>query len=294
MPLRKVIITNGTSCLGKALIKIFKTENNWETFAFTSTTSTNEYFINCDFRDKEFVKNILQKLKPDVVIHCPSINPEQCEKDPNLAEFFHVTCTDILTQICSKIGSWFLLISSDWVFDGLHPPYSSNAELNPLNTFGKTFKDGETILWKNQPDAGILRVPLVYGKVEIWEETLVSQIVKILLDGGSSTLDDIQIRYPTYAEDIAIVCRGLAERKLEHCGLYGTWHWSGLDGFTAYSLGVEIANIMGKPHHFISSKVPNLLAPQNCQLNCIALSVMGLGRHTPLKEGIIATVESLK
>ncbi len=141
---------------------------------------------------------------------------------------------------------------------------------------------------------GVLRVPLLYGRVARFEDSLVSQITKIVMDTKQVTLDDWQIRYPTFAEDVAVVCRGLSERKLEHCGLYGTWHWSGTDKFTCYTLAVEIAKIMGKPHdHIQPNKTPSPTAPHDAQLNCIALSVMGLGRNTPFKDGITAMLDAV-
>ncbi len=68
---RKLVITDGLSLLGSALLKVFKTnlDGDWETFCLSTTTSSNENFVKCDFGDKEAVKTLLQRLKPDVVIH---------------------------------------------------------------------------------------------------------------------------------------------------------------------------------------------------------------------------------
>jgi len=293
---RKLVITDGSSLLGNALLKVFKTSDDWDTFSLTTTTSTNENFIKCDFGDKDAVKNLLQRLKPDVVIHCPSIQPAEAESDPKTAEFWNTTCTDILAQVCSKIGSWLLFISSDNVFDGTKPPYSSNSETNPVNVLGRTCREGEMVLWKNQTDGGVLRIPLLYGRVTKFEDSLVSQLTKVVLDGSSVTLDNSQNIYPTFAEDVAVVCRGLAERKLEHCGLYGTWHWSGSERFTRYTLALELATIIGKSHeNILASQTPNNSTPlpHDAQLNCIALSVMGLGRQTHFRDGIAAMLSIL-
>ena len=137
-----------------------------------------------------------------------------------------------MAQICSKIGAWLLLVSTDQgtlcfvfvnfeVFDGNSAPYSSNTETKPVTLYGKLFRQAELLLWKYcHHDGGVLRVSNMYGYVNNLEETRVTEIANYVLSNTSITLDDWQIIYPTYAEDVAVVCRGLAERKMEHCGLY--------------------------------------------------------------------------
>jgi dTDP-4-dehydrorhamnose reductase len=67
---RKLVITEGNCFLGQALLKIFT--NGWDVYALTKSESqeaNDEKFITCDLGDKEAVHSLLQRLKPDVVIH---------------------------------------------------------------------------------------------------------------------------------------------------------------------------------------------------------------------------------
>jgi len=142
-------------------------------------------------------------------------------------------------------------------------------------------------LWKNQADAGVLRIGTIFGQTNSLDESQLLSIAKLLLDGRESTVDDTQIIFPTYANDVGLIVRGLCERKIQHCGLYGTWHWSGTVGVTLYNLTVEISKILGVSDAKISPmKESKVVRPQNTELNCIALEVMGLGKSTPLKEAL--------
>jgi hypothetical protein len=96
---------------------------------------------------------------------------------------------------------------------------------------------------------------------------------------------------------VALVCRGLAERKLEHCGLYGTWHWSSPEQFTEYSLAKLIASVLNVPHDHLSpskESTSTFPVPHDARLNCIALQVMGLGKSTPTKDAILAVTQHSK
>jgi len=201
--------------------------------------------------------------------------------------------TDFLSKLCTELSAWFLFISTDYVFDGKNPPYATNAETNPLNTYGKMKREAELIIWKNQHDAGILRVPVLYGPVENLEESAVTILLKSILSKESEVqIDNLQIRYPTNVNDVTNACFGLAQRKLEHCGLYGTWHLCGPDKFTKYEMAIEIAKILELPYdHLKPSFVPNPKIPLNAQLNCIAIEVMGLRKKTPFVQGIKSVLE---
>jgi dTDP-4-dehydrorhamnose reductase len=41
-----------------------------------------------------------------------------------------------LADLAVKIDAWFLLLSTDYVFDGTSPPYQVTDVPNPLNAYG--------------------------------------------------------------------------------------------------------------------------------------------------------------
>lgn len=213
------------------------------------------------------------------------------EADPEKAYQLNVVVVDKLSALSREFNAWFLHISTDYVFDGKNPPYSTNSETNPLNEYGRLKLEAELVVWKNQHDAGVLRVPVLYGPVEYLDESSVTSLAKFVLERKPVEIDDWQLRYPTFVDDVAAVCLGLSERKLEHCGLYGTWHLSGSERFTKYQIAVEIAKLFNQPHDHISpKKQPNPKFPEDAQLNCVAIEMMGLLKNTPFNEGIVTVL----
>jgi len=288
----KVIVTGASGLLGKAVVKAFQ-GTDWEVHGIGFSRAEQNDLRKCDLKDETAMRSLLQEVKPDVIIHCAGLGTHLTEKYPELAQEMNVTVTENLAKASREIGSWLLYISTDNVFDGKNPSYATNAETNPLNVFGKTKRDGELMLWKNQPDGGVLRVPLLYGNVEHLDDSEVSGLANIIFSGQATSLDNVQIRFPTFVDDVAQCCRELAERKIEHCGLYGTWHWSGTQSFTTYTLALAIAKILKvSSDHIKPLEVVDISKPHNAELNCVALRHMRIGKHTPLQDSLQSTFKS--
>jgi dTDP-4-dehydrorhamnose reductase len=70
------------------------------------------------------------------------------------------------------------------VFDGKNPPYSSNSETNPLNVYGKTCREGEQIMWKNQSDGvryNVAKIPIQFRVYSVLLMCLEWESVKMVL-----------------------------------------------------------------------------------------------------------------
>lgn len=69
------------------------------------------------------------------------------------------------------------------------------------------------------PGAAILRVPVLYGEVERVDESAVTVLWDRVQEGADScTVDHCLQRFPTYSNDVARVCRLMAERRLQVSG----------------------------------------------------------------------------
>jgi len=290
----KVLVTGASGLLGRAIAKTFL-ESGWDVtgLAHSRAKEGDKLRRRCDLTDSNQVRAIVDEVKPDVIIHCMAERrPDRVETDPEKAHLLNVSVTDKLSQISSDSGCWLLYISTDYVFDGKNPPYATNAETNPINAYGKTKRDSELAVWKNHHDAGVLRVSILYGQVENLEESAVTVLAKPLIDTTPTEVDDYNIRWPTLVDDVAHVCLALSERKLEHCGLYGTWHFSGTEKFTKYEMTLAIAKAFGLDHsHITPTKNPNPKTPHNAQLNCVALDVMGLRKKSSFATSIVPILQ---
>lgn len=62
----------------------------------------------------------------------------------------------------------------------------------------------------------MLRVPILYGEVERVDESAVTVLWDKVQEGAEScSVEHCQQRFPTYVNDVARVCRQMAERRLQ-------------------------------------------------------------------------------
>ena len=110
-----------------------------------------------------------------------------------------------------------------------------------------------------------------------------------------AVIDDYQVRYPTLVEDVAAVCRHIADKRVDgnDFTVTGTWHWSSAESMTKYTMAVQMAEVFGLPHdHLSPNKMPPSGAPRphNAALECSELQSMlpngGVGMRTSFEEVI--------
>lgn len=66
---------------------------------------------------------------------------------PDIFTYIHVAHISLF--VLAKVGAFLIYISTDYVFDGINPPYKENDVPNPLNLYGKTKLEGEKAVLAN-------------------------------------------------------------------------------------------------------------------------------------------------
>jgi len=284
----KIVITGASGLLGRAMMRAFHDSEVLGIALHRADASKN--VIKLDLHNTEEVRSKMKEFHPDVIIHCAAERkPDNCENNQEATRSLNVDVTENLAKIAKELDSWILYISTDYVFDGTHPPYLPNAECNPLSHYGKTKREGELAVWKQHSHAGVLRVPILYGPVEYLEESAVTVLAKFVIEKKTVNIDDWQVRYPTHVDDVARVCRQLSERKMKHCGLTGTWHFSSEDQYSKY----QITQIIGRLFQLSTDHIhpdPNIPSgaprPRDCHLDTSTVRLMGLLSLTNFEVGI--------
>lgn len=289
----KVLVTGASGLLGRAIVRAFEGE---EVLGLAlNRVDPSKNIVKCDLRNPEELKAKILEFKPDVIIHSAAERrPDVCEKEKDSTTYLNVEVTEQIAALSREVDSWVLYISTDYVFDGTTPPYPPNGNVNPLSFYGQSKREGEVRLWKTTTNAGVLRVPLLYGDVEYLEESAATVLAKAVLEKKPVSIDDWQIRYPTYVDDVARAIRKLSERRMKHCGLSGTWHFSANEQSTKYKIAVAIGKIFNIPTDHITpdpNAPPGAPRPRDCHLDTTALNLMGCLSLTPFEEGIKKSLE---
>ena len=154
---------------------------------------------------------------------------------------------------------------------------------------------GEHVLRETTLNACILRLPLLYGEIESWDESAVTTLVTGLSTSQQFSVDDRAISYPTHTSDVAAVCGQMIAHKIRNPDFNGTFHWSGNEPLTKYQmayimaqcLGLEVTNIIPQREILIG-----VARPHDCHLDTTDLEKLGIGQTTSFKTGIMTVMNN--
>ncbi|KAL2913099.1 hypothetical protein HK105_207444 [Polyrhizophydium stewartii] len=231
---RTIVITGASGLLGRAVYDAFAARSEFRVVG-TAFSRAGKH-ARLDLTDAAAVEAFLVETKPAVVVHCAAERrPDVAARDEAGTVRLNVDVCGTLGQLATKVGAKVVFISSDYLFDGLSPPYEVDAVPNPLNFYGRTKLAGEQAILASNPHAISLRVPLLYGAVEYNAESSVSALID--LDSSKQvTVDHFQSRFPTCVEDVAKALVALIDRHFAGEPVEGIFHFSAKERMTKYEI----------------------------------------------------------
>lgn len=283
-----MLVTGASGLLGRHVMQEFQ-QKKWIAKGLAFSRAKGD-LVKVDLTDKGAVEAIFTSFKPSVVVHCAAERrPDVVEQDEQKYEDINTVVPLTLADLCSRSGAYLLHISSDAVFDGTASPYKPTDQTNPLNAYARHKLVAEEAA-KKCARHGILRVPVLYGKLESTDESSITKLLdSVKKFPQPAEVSDYEIRYPTHCGDIAYVCWQMAEYSLKNPSWSGVFHWSSKEAFTKFAIAKLIAELFGLPSdHLVGKKEPSAGAkrPKDCHLDSSDLKALGFGRTTLFRDGI--------
>lgn len=282
----RILVTGASGLLGRAIVKILK-EGEWNVVgvAFSRVDSG---LIKCDLRNQESVSALIEKEKPDVIIHAAAERfPDVVENKYEETCLLNVKASGHIASLAKHCGSKLIHISTDYVFDGTSPPYKVDDECNPLSKYGQTKLDSERAVLTEYPAACILRVPVLYGPVERLEESAVTCLLSVLKNSEPKSVSHYDKRCPAHVSDIARILYDMIALMMKGKTISGIFQWSGIEKLTKYEMILVMSQIFSLPHaHITPSSTPGALRPYDPEMDRSRLTELGISHHTNFKDGI--------
>ncbi|SFT13725.1 SDR family oxidoreductase [Sphingobacterium wenxiniae] len=249
-----VLITGANGFLGQKLIEQLVKDPNIHVVATSKRENRNFIregytYIPCDFEDNKAFKNMLEKIRPDRIIHTAAISSvEACESNPEQCQKVNIDTVSVLGNYCREFDKHLVHLSTDFVFDGTEGPYQETDKPNPCNAYGQSKLDSEQCLEAIGCRNAILRTILVYGingdvnrsNLVLWAKGQLEQKqpIKVVAD---------QWRMPTFVDDLAIAT--IQAMKNEAKGIY---HISGEEMMTVLEAVQHVADFWNLDRSLIS------------------------------------------
>ncbi len=162
---KKIIITGGAGFIGSALIKELQ-KNDYEIFVVDNLSFGNRSFINIednhffetDIRDREEMKTLFEKVRPDWVIHLAAIHfIPYCNEHPYEASDINIRGTVNVLDAAAACGSIkkAFFASTAAVYPISDYAVDEEFHLHPLDIYGLTKHTGERLCREFHLETGI-------------------------------------------------------------------------------------------------------------------------------------------
>lgn len=201
-------------------------------------------YISMDFTDPFAVHDVFQQFQPEAVVHAGAMSkPDECELNQWQAYLVNVEGTVTLLTNAAEQKSFFVFVSTDFVFGGNKPgaqTYDEHDRRDPVNYYGKTKQEAEEAVEEYGHDWAIVRTVLVYGQPVSGRSNILTIVKEKLEKEETYSVVDDQVRTPTYVEDLAAGIVAILEQKAK-----GIFHLSGQDILTPYQMAVQAAQCLG-------------------------------------------------
>ena len=239
----KILITGANGFLGYYLVEqllakkysVIATGKGECRLPFTH--DLNFQWLSMDFTDPFSIHDVFENIKPDVVVHAGAMSkPDECEMDQMKAYLVNVEGTVQLLINSEELKSFFIFLSTDFVFDGERGMYNEEDAPRPVNYYGRTKLEAEEAVKEYQYGWAIVRTVLVYGKNYSGHNNILKIVKEKLEKGEEYNIVDDQVRTPTYVGDLAKGIVSIIDKKAT-----GVFHLSGKDILTPFQMAIKIA-----------------------------------------------------
>ncbi|WP_299458089.1 SDR family oxidoreductase [uncultured Microscilla sp.] len=250
--MQKILITGSNGLLGQKLQQLLITSPYNTTVEVLATsrgnnrcsiTSANLRYQSMDITNREEIIATLTEFKPDAVIHTAAMTQvDDCETQRDLCWQLNVNSVEYLIEACQQLkqagqAPFLVHLSTDFIFDGAAGPYHEEATANPVSYYGESKLAAEQALLASNIQWSIARTVLVYGITEAMSRSnIILWVKKSLEEGKTIHVVDDQWRTPTLAEDLAMGCFLMADKKIS-----GIFNISGKDFLTPYEMAIKTA-----------------------------------------------------
>ena len=189
-------------------------------------------YVQLDITDETAVKETIERLKPDAIIHCAAwtaVDAAEDEENKAKVHTINVDGTRYIAEAANAVGSKMLYLSTDYVFDGKgeRPWQPDDKNYAPLNYYGQTKLEGEKVVSSTLDKFFIVRIAWVFG---LNGKNFIKTMINVGKTHPQVRVVDDQIGTPTYTFDLARLLVDMIETEK-----YGYYHATNEGGYISWA-----------------------------------------------------------
>jgi dTDP-4-dehydrorhamnose reductase len=237
-----------------------------------------------DIRLREQTLEAMADLRPELIINCAAlVDVESCESSPERAFEVNALGSQNLAMAAELSGAAYLLISTDYVFDGRSGgEYDELALPGPLNVYGRSKLAGEVLGRSVCPRTYIVRTAWLFGH---HPGNYVERVLAMAEREGVVRMATDQLESPTYTLHLAE-----AVERLMATGAYGLYHVTASGACTRLGFAACVLQAAGRTEpveELPAAQVKRRAArPASTVLDCRLFALVSGHTMKPWQQGV--------
>lgn len=242
----KFLVTGSTGLVGRQIVKDLS-KSNYQVYSCYHNTKP-EYGIpkQMDLTNFEEISKSVDEIKPDVIIHLAAMtNVDLCETEKELSLKINAKSTEILSKQAARQRSFFIYVSTDYVFDGESGMKKETDLPNPINHYGKTKLEGEKVVQDMASSWCIARTSTPFGLHPTKKSFPLFVAENLKAKKEFSAVTD-QYTSPTYVLNLSKMIIEIATRQI-----VGVIHLAGATRISRYDMAELVADKLSLDKTFL-------------------------------------------
>jgi len=233
----KFLVTGSAGLVGRQVVKDLVEQGETVYSAFHKLQPEKGIPTQMDLSSDDKIKQVIDKANLDAIIHLAAVTDvDFCEKEKELAMKINCHATEIIAKQAAKQKSFFVYVSTDYVFDGEKGMKKESDPTNPVDFYGKSKLEGEKAVMNLASSWCIARTSTPYGihpkkkSFPVWvsENLHKNKEINVVID---------QFTSPTYVPNLSRMLIEVAKRQL-----VGILHLAGATRISRYEMAEIVAD----------------------------------------------------
>ncbi len=250
-------------------------------------------YIQLDITNEAAVKETVEKIRPDAIIHCAAwtaVDAAEDEENKEKVDRINRLGTQYIAEAAKAVDAKMLYLSTDYVFDGkgTRPWKPDDKCYAPLNVYGQSKLDGELAVGRILKKYFIVRIAWVFG---LNGKNFIKTMINVGKTHDTVRVVNDQIGTPTYTKDLARLLVDMIETEkygYYHAtnseaveGGYISWYDFCCEFYRQYGLDTKVIPVTTAEYG-----ISKAARPENSRLDKSKLTEMGFAPLPDWKDAV--------